>query len=179
MSDYRRWFVPGGTYFFTIVTYARRPILVSKTPRDFACATEAVQQMRPFRLVATVLLPDHCICDDLPAGDFDYPTRLKQIKEGFTKVLFRDLPEAEVTESQSFEANAYLAPRYWEHTITDEDDLEGCVDYIHWNPRNISCQSCSRLALVVISSIRYRGTVRYQLGGEEPNSWDTKRDWGE
>jgi len=24
--------------------------------------------------------------------------------------------------------------RYWEHTVRDEDDLSGCVNYIHWNP---------------------------------------------
>jgi len=26
MADYRRWYVPGGTYFFTVVTYRRHPL---------------------------------------------------------------------------------------------------------------------------------------------------------
>jgi REP-associated tyrosine transposase len=24
--------------------------------------------------------------------------------------------------------------RFWEHTVTDEDDFQRCIDYIHWNP---------------------------------------------
>jgi len=28
MSDYRRLYIPGGTYFFTLVTYRRQPIFV-------------------------------------------------------------------------------------------------------------------------------------------------------
>ena len=26
MSNYRRYYVPGGTYFFTLVTHERRPL---------------------------------------------------------------------------------------------------------------------------------------------------------
>jgi len=33
MSDYRRWFVPGATYFFTVVINERRPILTSDLGR--------------------------------------------------------------------------------------------------------------------------------------------------
>ena len=33
MSDYRRYFVPGGTYFLTVVTYNRRPILTTNIGR--------------------------------------------------------------------------------------------------------------------------------------------------
>jgi REP element-mobilizing transposase RayT len=29
MADYRRWFLPGGTYFFTIVTEGRVPLFVN------------------------------------------------------------------------------------------------------------------------------------------------------
>lgn len=35
MSDYRRWFVPGGMYFFTVVAYGRRPILTTDAGRGF------------------------------------------------------------------------------------------------------------------------------------------------
>lgn len=30
---------------------------------------------------------------------------------------------------------AFWQPRFYEHTVRDEQDLEHCVDYIHWNPR--------------------------------------------
>jgi putative transposase len=63
MSDYRRWFLPGGTFFFTVVTYARRPILVTDQGRKFLHeAIDKIRERRPFSLLATVLLPDHVLC---------------------------------------------------------------------------------------------------------------------
>jgi putative transposase len=79
MSDFRRWFVSGGTYFFTVVTYGRRPILTTDAGRR--CLREAIHEIRgtrPFTLVATVLLPDHWhLVMSLPRGDADYSTRMK------------------------------------------------------------------------------------------------------
>jgi putative transposase len=87
MSDYRRWHVAGGMFFFTVVTYDRRPILTSDAARRFLrAAIETVRDDRPFTMFATVLLPDHWhLIMELPAGDDDYSTRMKRIKEEFTK----------------------------------------------------------------------------------------------
>ena len=55
MSDYRRYFVPGGTYFFTLVSYQRRPRFAS--PSDIQRLREAVafvQREQPFRFLAAV-----------------------------------------------------------------------------------------------------------------------------
>jgi putative transposase len=60
MPNYRRYYVAGGTYFFTVVTYRRRRILTSDLAR--ACLHDAIEKIRnkwPFEIVATVLLPDH------------------------------------------------------------------------------------------------------------------------
>ncbi len=139
MSDYRRWFVPGGTYFFTVVAYGRRPILTSDPGRIFLRkAIQSVRSRRPFTLVANVLLPDHWhLVMQLPEGDQRYPWRLKQIKSEFTdQWLAAGLPEAMVTRSQRKRGERGIwQPRYWEHTVVDEVDLERCVDYVHWNPR--------------------------------------------
>ena len=139
MSDYRRFFVPGGTYFLTVVTYARRPILTTDHGRLFLRqAIESVRQQHPFSLVATVLIPDHWhLVMQLPPGEGRYSLRMKQIKAAFSDSwLAAGLPEANVTESQSRRGERGIwQPRFWEHTVRDEDDLERCVDYIHWNPR--------------------------------------------
>jgi putative transposase len=139
MSDYRRWFVAGGTFFFTVVTYRRRPILTTDTGRSLLRhAIESVQKRHPFTLVATVLLPDHWhLVMQLPRGDQDYSLRMKQIKARFSRQwLAAAQPEAGVTDSQRHrgERGVWQA-RFWEHTVRDEDDLERCADYIHWNPR--------------------------------------------
>ncbi len=62
MSDYRRWYVPGGTFFFTVVAYDRRPILTTDAGRTFLRSSiESVRARHPFTLVATALLPNHVI----------------------------------------------------------------------------------------------------------------------
>jgi REP element-mobilizing transposase RayT len=60
MPEYRRWYVPAGTLFFTLVTHHRRPLLDTGLARR--CLREAFDKVRtdwPFALVAIVLLPDH------------------------------------------------------------------------------------------------------------------------
>ena len=86
MSDYRRWFVPGGAFFFTVVAYARRPILTTDDGRELLrLAIETVREKRNFQLLANVLLPDHWhLVMQLPTGDSNYSIRMKRIKEEFT-----------------------------------------------------------------------------------------------
>src|SRR5207248_3037350 len=60
MPNYRRNFVPGGTYFFTVVTHERRPLF--EVEQNRALLRQAIQKIRedrPFTNVAMVLLPDH------------------------------------------------------------------------------------------------------------------------
>src|SRR5947209_1660030 len=87
MPRYRRNYVPGGTYFFTVVTFDRRPLFARQRVRhDLHQAIEAVCRKRPFQVVAMVLLPDHLhTIWTLPPGDADYSTRWRQIKEAFTR----------------------------------------------------------------------------------------------
>ncbi|MEM8734675.1 MAG: transposase [Planctomycetota bacterium] len=138
MSDYRRYYVKGGTYFFTLVSYSRKPIFTSPKSRDLLRdAIASIRERHPFDLVGTVLLPDHWhMIMQLPDGDSRFSIRLKQIKEVFTKSWRRnELPTANVTESQERRGEAGVwQPRFWEHRIRDEDELERCIDYIHFNP---------------------------------------------
>ena len=138
MSDYRRYYVPGGTYFFTVVTHERRPLFLSSIARR--CFREAIkeeQERRPFDLFAIVLLPEHLHCVwTLPPGDDQYSLRWKRIKETFTqKYLQAGGTEGRVSWSRKrHQERGIWQRRFWEHTIDDEDDLKRCVDYIHWNP---------------------------------------------
>ena len=62
MSRYRRA-TTGSTYFFTIVTHQRQPILCNETIRNaLRTAIETVRTSRPFVIDAWVLLPDHLHC---------------------------------------------------------------------------------------------------------------------
>lgn len=76
MSNYRRAWVPGETYFFTVnLLYRRQRLLVEHVDalRDAFLQTHA---QRPFEILAIVILPDHLHCPwRLPAGDADNATR--------------------------------------------------------------------------------------------------------
>ena len=138
MPNYRRWYVPGGTYFFTLVTFQRQPFLTEEVSR--ALLRQAIEKevaKRPFEIVAWVLLPDHLHAVwTLPPTDADYSLRWQKIKEEFTKShLAAGGREGVRNRSRRTKRErAVWQRRFWEHTVEDEDDLERCVDYVHWNP---------------------------------------------
>ena len=63
--NYRRAFIPGGSFFFTLVTEQRRPLLASAEAVDILrMAFHGVRSAHPFELDALVVLPDHLHCYD-------------------------------------------------------------------------------------------------------------------
>jgi putative transposase len=137
MSWYRRNYVPGGTYFFTVVTHRRRPFLTSDLARPILRQViAAVRSARPFALVAVVLLPDHLHAVwTLPPGDADYSGRWSQIKEGFTRrYLAAGGSESREGGRAHRRERGVWQPRFWESTVRDEAHLKRVVDYTHFNP---------------------------------------------
>lgn len=138
MPNYRRAYVPGGTFFFTLVTYNRRPILDTDLARKIL--REAIEKCRndhPFEMNACVLLPDHLHAIwTLPQGDTNYSNRWRKIKADFTRnYLESGGQESSMTDSENSEGRRGVwQPRFWEHTIQDEDDFERHFDYVHFNP---------------------------------------------
>ncbi|MEW6182390.1 MAG: transposase [Bacillota bacterium] len=128
MSDYRRLYVPGGTYFFTVVTYNRQRWFADEA--NVTLLREAFRytlRRRLFLLSAIVVLPDHLHCIwTLPAGDADFSGRWQILKSCFS----RRVPASTRREG----SKTIWKPRFWEHLIRDEDDLHRHLDYIHYNP---------------------------------------------
>jgi putative transposase len=138
MPNFRRYLVPGATYFFTVVTEDRRPLFESEVNRTLLRnALKECQTRFPFEMLAIVLLPDHLHAIwTLPEGDDRYSARLGFIKKEFTKgFLGSGGTECEISTSQRLSGRRGVwQPRFWEHTIDDEDDLENHFHYIHFNP---------------------------------------------
>lgn len=138
MPNYRRARIKGGTYFFTVVTLNRRPILTQPLARkSLREAFREVATRHPFSIDAIVLLPDHLHCVwTLPPGDDAYSTRWSRIKAGFTKrYLASGGAEAAISTSRSMRGERGLwQRRFFEHAITEEADRKRCVDYLHLNP---------------------------------------------
>jgi putative transposase len=138
VPNYRRAFVPGGTFFFTVVTQGRATFLCDDMARSFL--SEAIRRCRqrwPFSVDAIVLLPEHLhTIWTLPPGDSNYPARWGWIKKEFTKLwLASDGVEEPQSGSRSRNRRRGVwQRRYWEHAIRDEEDVERHFDYIHYNP---------------------------------------------
>lgn len=138
MPSYRRAHIPGGTFFFTLVTHQRKPLFDSNVGRSLLgeCFRQAIQRW-PMNVNAIVLLPDHLHAIwSLPTGDSAYSRRWSWIKKEFTKRWLLDSgDECSVSQGRQKERRRGIwQPRFWEHTIKDEDDFERHFDYIHYNP---------------------------------------------
>lgn len=130
MPDYRRLYIPGGTYFFTVNLHDRSARYLTENIHHLRAAWRDVMVSKPFETLAAVVLPDHMhMLWTLPEGDADFSTRLRLIKAGFT----RRLPEGLKATGRKGTRRIWQN-RFWEHAIRDERDLETHVDYIHFNP---------------------------------------------
>jgi putative transposase len=184
MPNYRRHYVPGATYLFTVVSHERRPILTTALGRRcLRHAFRSVSADRPFEIVAIVLLPDHLhTIWTLPSTDANYSLRWALIKERFTRRYFTlGGTDGTVTESRRrHRERAVWQRRFWEHAVWDEDDLKRCADYIHWNPRKHGLAAS-------VCDYPWSSFHRFVRGGEYEMHWGSgdpcpgydEPEWGE
>jgi len=132
MVRYRRNYVPGGTYFFTVALADRRSCLLVEHIGPLRAAFRAARQERPFTIDAVVILPEHLhAIMTLPEGDADFSGRWRRIKGLFSRAVgaadarFAPAPNGEYPLWQR---------RFWEHTIRDDEDFSRHFDYLHFNP---------------------------------------------
>ncbi|MGX4640672.1 REP-associated tyrosine transposase [Massilia sp. SYSU DXS3249] len=137
MSRYRRART-SPTYFFTLVTFRRQPILCHALIRSaLRLALQNVRKTRPFQIDAWVLMPDHLHCIwTLPDGDVDYSTRWALIKNSVSRFAgMVGSSDGNVSVSRlKHRDSAIWQRRFYEHEIRDERDFERHMDYAHYNP---------------------------------------------
>jgi putative transposase len=138
MPEYRRIRVKGGSYFFTVVTFGRRPCLIDDQVR--AALRKGIQEVRqslPFSIDAWILLPDHLHAIwTLPENDDNFGSRWAVIKRtvscqcGYLAVNDEPINESPAKRGES----GIWQRRFWDHLIRDELDFQRHLDYLHWNP---------------------------------------------
>jgi putative transposase len=128
VSNYRRAYLPGGIYFFTVVTFNRVPIFTDENRVEvLRQAFHKVMATRPFEIDAMVILPEHLHCIwRMPEGDADYSSRWREIKKAASRQIS--------TAINARNERMVWQRRFWEHAIRDEKDWRRHVDYIHYNP---------------------------------------------
>jgi putative transposase len=86
MTDYRRYRLAGGTYFFTVNLAERKSRLLTDRIDLLRQAFREVGHAHPFTLDAVVVLPDHLHAVwTLPEGDSDFSLRWRQISGLFPR----------------------------------------------------------------------------------------------
>ena len=116
MSEYRRYYIKGGTWFFTVNLRNRRSQLLTTQYQTLRNAIIKVKQARPFEINAWVVLPEHMHCIwTLPESDDDFSSRWREIKKQFTHACG---------------LQNMWQPRFWEHAIRNTKDYRHHVDYI-------------------------------------------------
>lgn len=176
MTAYRRNFIPGGSFFFTVNLFDRQSHLLRERIDLLRQAFRDVRARHLFTLDAVVILPDHLHAIwTLPPGDADYATRWRLIKAEFSR---RSAPPERRSNSRRRKGERGIwQRRYWEHTLRDEGDFERHCDYIHFNPVKHGHVS-------TVSEWPYSSFQRFVELGVYPVDWasgktDEASDFGE
>ena len=176
---YRRVFVPGASYFFTLTLQDRRSDLLICKIKELRIAFQQVMKARPFTIDGIVVLPEHMhMTMTLPHGDTNYSQRISFIKSAFSRQI--EPMECINSSRRTKRERGIWQRRFWEHLIRDEQDYEKHLDYIHYNP--VKHGHVKSPALWPHSSIH-----RYIHSGILPNNWassdvtgrDSKLQFGE
>lgn len=131
MAKYKRLFLDGHSYYLTMVTHRRNPILIENIELLRNSFRES-KRFYGYSIDAIVILPDHIHMIITPKNVMDYPKIIKSIKYNFSRHF-------NVEEEQSLSRhNRKLKPvwqkRYYEHTIRNEKDYVRCLEYMRNNP---------------------------------------------
>jgi putative transposase len=115
MKSMRRHILQEATFFLTVVTFERRPILLS----DFKIFRDS---WRNRELDAWVVLPDH------------FHVLLRLEKESISNVMHNFKISYSRYFRDQFGPGRVWQNRFWEHVVRDDEDLNRHLDYVHYNP---------------------------------------------
>jgi putative transposase len=133
MPNYRRAFVPGGCWFFSVNLLERRQSLLVDHIAALREAVATTRRSYAFTIDAFVVLPDHLHAVwTLPPGDHDFSMRWRLIKSRFARAL----PKRERRSTVRLARNerGIWQRRFWEHLIRDQADYTRHIEYCYINP---------------------------------------------
>ena len=133
MPNYRRAFVPGGCWFFTVNLLERRTTTLVDRIDALREAMETTRGRYAFTIDAIVVLPDHIHAVwTLPPDDADFSLRWRLTKSRFAQALPKQERLSEVRRARG--ERGIWQRRFWEHLIRDEADYALHVEYCYINP---------------------------------------------
>jgi len=136
MSNYTRLYLDGYSYFITIVTQGRNPILIDNIAllRD---SFRRSKQRYDYHIDAIIILPDHLHMIITPKNPQDYSKIITHIKRSFVYGLDKNLKDNAKNKLTSSSYHRKLSgiwqKRFYEHTIRNEKDWLEKMHYIQYN----------------------------------------------
>ena len=135
MANYKRVFSDGYSYFITIVTHQRNPILIE----NIGLLREAFAVSKSkysYKIEAIIILPDHIHMIITPKVAKEYPGIVKSMNYYFSKHCHPKY-YSHIEQSKSRIKEGYKPiwqKRYYEHTIRDTKDFQEKIAYMYHNP---------------------------------------------
>lgn len=136
MSNYKRYYLDNYYIFITIVSYNRKPILISNIKLLRESFKEALK-MFDFEIFGSVILPDHMhlIIRPNDANKDNYSKIIGMIKRTFTQLIDEAIRDENISISrQKRNEKCIWQRRFYDHIIRNENDLYKHLDYLHYNP---------------------------------------------
>jgi putative transposase len=131
MADYKRLFLDGYSYYLTMVTHKRMPLLIENIEALRESFRESKKYYR-YSIDAIVILPDHLHMIITPKNVKDYPKIVRVIKYNFSVRVSHNEEQSMARYKKGM--NPIWQKRYYEHTIRDEKDYIRCLEYMQNNP---------------------------------------------
>ena len=131
MANYKRLFLEGYSYYLTVVTYNRNPILID----NIEALRDSFRESKKYYMYdinAIVILPDHFHMIITPNNSKEYPKIIRAIKYNFSKRI--NINEEQSISRYKKGMTPIWQKRYYEHTIRDEKDYIRCLKYMKNNP---------------------------------------------
>ena len=135
--NYRRIYLDSYSYYLTLVTQGRKPLLVEHIDH-LRTAFKLSKQKYAYSIEAIVILPDHLHMIIRPKIATEYSKIIRHIKRSFVYGLDKKTKEqakSEISHTKYHRSHAGIwQERFYEHTIRDEKDWLEKMAYIKYNP---------------------------------------------
>ena len=133
MTEYRRFLIPGATYFFTVRLEQRGSTLLTDQIDALRYAYAKAVAEFPVAAHAVVVLPDHmhAVWTE-PEGGVWYSERWRRIKARFNHAVADPNPQRPSLEAKR--ERGLWQRRFYEHCIRTEDEYRRAIDHCRMNP---------------------------------------------
>ena len=130
--NYRRVFIPNSYLHLIIVSYNRKNIFINNIEL-LKHAFKNAKQFFCFEIIAICVLPDHIHVILNPKNIKEYPKIITSIKYYFSKNYNVGVEIPTYGYVNKGEKGIFQR-RFFEHTITSQEDLINQINYVHYNP---------------------------------------------